>query len=157
MRGRAGEADAAGAPVYAAATPADIPAMAALRLAVRENVLSDPGRVTLQMYADCLERLGRGWVCKRGATAPGFSCAAREDHTIWAPFVAPDCEGRGIGKALLALATDWLFAAGAGAVGPTTGARTRADGFYLAQGWRRGATANPGDVRYTLARPASSP
>lgn len=157
MRRPARRAADAGALVYGAATPADIPAMAALRLAVRENVLSDPGRVTLQMYADYLGPLGRGWVCKRGATVLGFSYAASADHTIWALFVAPDCEGLGIGKALLALATHWLFASGAGSVALTTGAHTRADGFYLAQGWRRGAAAKAGDVRYTLARPPNSP
>ena len=47
------------------AASADIAAMSALRLAVRENVLSNPGLVTRAMYEDFLERLGRGWVCEQ--------------------------------------------------------------------------------------------
>jgi len=51
---------------YGRAQPADIPAMSRIRLAVTENMLSDPGKVTLQMYHDYLQQLGRGWVCRSG-------------------------------------------------------------------------------------------
>lgn len=48
------------AATFRPATVADIPAMSRIRLAVTENVLSDPSRVTEQMYRDYLEPLGRG-------------------------------------------------------------------------------------------------
>jgi hypothetical protein len=46
----------------------DIPAMSRIRLAVTENVLSNPARVTQQMYEDYLERSGRGWVAEAAYT-----------------------------------------------------------------------------------------
>jgi hypothetical protein len=58
---------------YFRAQPADIPAMSRIRLAVTENTLSDPGKVTLQMYHDYLQRLGRGWVCRSGRRIVGFA------------------------------------------------------------------------------------
>lgn len=139
------------------ATLTDIPAMSAIRLAVRENTLSDPGRITRQMYEDYLERLGRGWVCERGGAVIGFSYAAREDNSIWALFIAPGHEGLGAGKQLLQLAADWLFAEGAQEVSLSTTADTRADRFYLAQGWQRGEMKNAVDVPYRLQRAAVAP
>jgi ribosomal protein S18 acetylase RimI-like enzyme len=132
------------------ATAADIPAMSAIRLAVRENALSDPGRITRQMYEDYLDRLGRGWVCERDGAVIGFSFAAREDNSIWALFVEPRHEGLGAGKRLLQLATDWLFAGGAQAISLSTAANTRADRFYLALGWRRSGAGDGADVQYRL-------
>lgn len=88
------------------ARPADIPAMARIRLSVTENTLSDPARVTLQMYHDYLDLRGRGWVCRSGGTIVGFGYASRDDASIWALFVQPGYEGRGIARRLLALAVD---------------------------------------------------
>lgn len=138
------------------ATTDDIPAMSAIRLAVRENVLSDPARITRQMYEDYLDRLGRGWVCERNGTIIGFSYAAREDNSIWALFVAPGHEGLGAGRRLLDLAVRWLFAGGAETVKLSTAADTRADRFYLAQGWQRGAPQNARNVEYRLERGATT-
>lgn len=134
------------------ATAADISAMSAIRLAVRENVLSNPGRITRQMYEDYLELRGRGWVCERAGAVIGFSYAASEDNSIWALFVEPGHEGRGAGKRLLRLATDWLFAQGAPAVTLSTAAGTRADRFYLTQGWQRDMHENSVDACFILPR-----
>jgi GNAT superfamily N-acetyltransferase len=131
---------------------ADIPAMSAIRLSVRENVLSDPARVTLQMYEDYLERDGRGWVAEVDGVVAGFCYADRHHASIWALFVDPAFEGRGLARQLLALAVDWLFALGHARITLGTGPGTRADRFYAAQGWTR----LPGDgreVEYVLERP----
>lgn len=139
---------------YRRATSADIPAMSAIRLAVRENVLSDPRKVTLAMYEDYLDRLGRGWVAEVDGVVVGFAYGARADASIWALFVRPEHERKGIGKRLLALATEWLFAVGAERVVLSTEAATRADRFYAAQGWTRGAMKDDVEVTYTLERGA---
>jgi len=128
----------------------DIPAMSAIRLAVRENVLSHPARITPQMYRDYLALLGRGWVAELDGEIAGFSYAAQTDASIWALFVAPEHEGKGLGRALLRLATDWLFAQGHQCVRLSTGAGTRAERFYVAQGWRR-EKQQGGDVHYCLS------
>ena len=135
------------------ATVADIPAMSAIRLAVTENVLSDPGRVTRQMYEDYLDKLGRGWVCEADEGIIGLSYADNTDGSIWALFVQPGQEGRGVGKVLLRLAVEWLFAQGWDEIKLGTAANTRADRFYAAQGWQRGAMKNATEVEYRLARP----
>ena len=123
--------------VFRLATRLDIPAMSRIRLDVRENVLSNPGRITQQMYEDYLELLGRGWVAEVDGRIVGFSYANKTDASIWALFMAPDHEGRGIARHLLTLAVDWLFEQGNEKVRLSTGMDTRADRFYAAQGWTR--------------------
>ena len=131
------------------ACSADIPAMSAIRLSVTENVLSDPGRVTLQMYEDFLERDGRGWVAQADGVVLAFGYADRHQGSIWALFVDPRHEGRGLGKALLDLAVAWLFELGHHRITLGTTPGTRADRFYAAQGWIRTAGSG-GEVGYIL-------
>ena len=142
-----------GAPVFRRAATADIPAMSRIRLAVTENVLSDPARVTQAMYQDYLEKSGRGWVAEIDGTIAAFSYADDTDGSIWALFVDPAHEGRGLAKRLLGLAVDWLFAQGHDCVVLGTGPGTRAERFYALQGWRREAGEGR-EVRFVLAGPA---
>lgn len=137
---------------YREATVVDIPVMAAIRLEVVENALTDPTRVTRGMYHDYLTTGGKGWICEVNRTAVGFSIASLADHTIWALFVHPDYEGRGIGKELLSLAVDWLFEQGADVISLTSDPNTRADRLYQAAGWERGEHIANGEVRYRLTR-----
>ncbi|MYM39309.1 GNAT family N-acetyltransferase [Pseudoduganella sp. CY13W] len=123
--------------------------MSAIRLAVRENMLSHPARITPQMYRDYLALLGRGWVAEFDGEIAGFSYADQADASIWALFIAPEHEGKGLGRALLQLATDWLFAQGHACLRLSTGAGTRAERFYAAQGWQREKQAG-GDVYFCL-------
>lgn len=133
--------------IYRQAVVADIPAMARIRLAVTENVLSDPGKVTRQMYEDYLDLCGRGWVAQANGAVVGFCYADRRDGSIWALFVDPGHEGRGYARRLLRMAQDWLAALGFERVILSTGAGTRADRFYAAQGWQRNVS-DSGAVSY---------
>ncbi len=133
---------------------ANIPAMSAIRLSVTENVLSDPARVTLQMYEDYLEKDGRGWVAEVAGAIAGFSYADRANASIWALFLSPCYEGLGLGKALLDLATSWLFELGHPRVTLGTTPDTRADRFYSARGWTRLAE-DGAEVRFALDKPGS--
>ena len=128
--------------------------MSRIRLAVTENRLRDPARVTRQMYEDFLERDGRGWVAQRDGATVAFSYANRADGSIWALFVEPAQEGKGLATGLLGLATDWLFELGYAEVKLDTGAGTRADRFYARKGWVRTQT-ECGDALYVRIRPAS--
>lgn len=134
------------------ATVADIPAMSRIRIAVKENALSNPARITEAMYRDYLDVLGRGWVAEQDGEIIGFSCADRTDSSIWALFVDPGREGRGAGKQLLRLAVDWLFEIGNPEVRLGTAAHTRADRFYAAQGWTREDMKDDIEVGYRLRR-----
>jgi GNAT superfamily N-acetyltransferase len=111
--------------------------MSRIRLAVKENALSDPTRITREMYEDYLERSGRGWVAETDGEIRAFCYANKVDASIWALFVDPAHEGQGLATSLLKQAVDWLFETGHARVHLTTGAGTRADRFYAAQGWRR--------------------
>ncbi|MQA21573.1 GNAT family N-acetyltransferase [Rugamonas rivuli] len=136
--------------VFRQATAHDIPAMSTIRLAVRENVLSDPSRITQKMYEDYLELLGRGWVAEVDGVIAGFCYANKTDSSIWALFMAQEYEGQGIAKQLLNIATAWLFEQGNEFVRLSTGMGTRADQFYASQGWRR-ERVEGNDAYYLLA------
>lgn len=127
----------------------DIPAMSTIRLAVRENKLSDPGRITLQMYEDYLQLLGRGWVADIDGRIAGFCYVDRTNASIWALFIAPEYEGRGLAKTLLNTAVAWLAEQGQPVVRLSTGAGTRAERFYAMQGWSR-ERVDGNDIFYVL-------
>jgi len=135
--------------VFRQAVFTDIPQMIRIRLAVTENVLRDPTRITLQMYADFLEKDGRGWVALVDGEIVAFSYANRIDGSIWALFVDPRFEGQGLGKQLLSLATDWLLSLGFRRVTLSTGTHTRAAQFYVRLGWRL-ASSSAGDSIFVL-------
>lgn len=74
-----------------------------------ENILSDPRKVTTGMYRAYLSVSGKGWICEIDGEAVGFSIASLRDASIWALFVKPGYEGRGIGTRFLKLAAGWPF------------------------------------------------
>lgn len=132
------------------ATPADIPAMSVIRLGVTENVLSDPTKITVPMYIDYLDKLGKTWVCEVDGAMAGFGSADKVDGSIWALFVDRRYEGLGIGKRLLCIMQAYLFDLDHKTVVLSTTAGTRADAFYAAQGWRRSAVDDKGNVAFSL-------
>jgi len=136
--------------VFREATIKDIPAIAEIRLSVTENVLSDPRKLTPEICADYLSVSGKGWLCKVDGEVVGFSIASLRDASIWALFVKPGYEGRGIGTSLLKLATGWLFSMGVSTISLSTGENTRADRLYERQGWKRGEIRTDGEVGYQL-------
>jgi GNAT superfamily N-acetyltransferase len=138
-------------PLFRRATAADIPAMSRIRLCVTENTLSDPTRITHEMYEDFLELSGRGWVAENDGEIVAFCYADKVNASIWALFVSPGHEGHGFGQSLLKLAVDWLFVIGHGSIRLTTGANTRADRFYMEQGWTR-APVSSTDIGYSLTK-----
>lgn len=130
----------------------DVPAMNYLRLQVRENTLSDPALITEQMTADSITRSGRGWVFEQDDQLLGFSIALDEDPTIWALFVLPGYEGRGIGHGLLDAAISWLWSRGAASIWLGTESSTRAERFYRDRGWQDAGRHKNGEIRFELHR-----
>jgi len=123
--------------IFRQARASDIPAMSKIRLAVTENALRDPSRITQQMYEDYLQLLGRGWVSELDGEITGFCYADNLHSSIWALFMSPQYEGCGHAKQLLKLATAWLFEQGHQVLRLSTGTETRAERFYASQGWTR--------------------
>jgi GNAT superfamily N-acetyltransferase len=130
----------------------DIPALSELRLSVKENALSDPSRITFEMYRAYLTECGKGWLCEINGAVIGFSVASAKDASIWALFVRQEYEGKGVGKKLLSLVSQWLFETGASKITLSTATGTRADEFYKRSGWLRGEIGSNGEVVYTLDR-----
>lgn len=117
------------------ALPGDQPRISEIRMAVTENVLSDPSRVTEAEIAWYREQ-GIFLVAEVAGAVVGFACANHQTALIWALFLDAGHEGRGIGRALLDAALAELTAAGHRQAWLTTGAGTRAERFYRAHGWR---------------------
>ncbi|HEU4389313.1 MAG TPA: GNAT family N-acetyltransferase [Blastocatellia bacterium] len=124
--------------------------MTEVRVSVTENRISDPSRIPVVEWKRYLDDIGKGWVCESNGRIVGFVIACLRDASIWALFVKPDYEGRGIGKNLLGTAADWLRKNGASMVYLSTDPNTRADRFYQLQGWKRGEVRPDGEVCYSL-------
>ncbi len=123
----------------------DIPAMMALRLSVRENRLSHPGQVT---EADCHPYVERGhmWVWEEDGAILGIAASDCATGWIWALFVRPGHEARGIGRALFSVACDALIRAGCRTLTLSTDPDTRAARFYRAAGWRESGRTPEGEL-----------
>jgi GNAT superfamily N-acetyltransferase len=79
-----------------------------------------------------------------------FAIADRVSRSIFALFVLPGWENRGLGSRLLDTALRWLHENGATVVWLTTGPRTKAAGFYERRGWVAKGREARGDTRYEL-------
>jgi GNAT superfamily N-acetyltransferase len=127
------------------ATRADIFRIMEIRHSVRENRLSDPNSVTA---ADCADFIARSeiWVWAEGGIVQGFAAGDTRDGWIWALFVAPEHEGRGIGQALIVLACETLWKAGYTIATLSTVEGTRAERFYRTNGWTATGKNQKGEV-----------
>jgi len=128
------------------ATRTDIPRIFEIRYSVRENRLTDPSLVT---GADAERFIGDGalWVWQEAdGLVAGFSGSDRRDGSIWALFVAPGHEGKGIGRALLTRACDALRDAGHCEAWLTTEPGSRAERHYRAAGWTAGGLSAKGEL-----------
>lgn len=86
--------------IFREAQVRDITQMQIVRHWVKENVLSDPGLVMDQDCAQYISERGKGWVCQTDAGIVGFAIAGLQENNIWALFVDPLFENKGIGKKL---------------------------------------------------------
>jgi GNAT superfamily N-acetyltransferase len=134
---------------------ADMPGIARVRTSVRENLLTTEQLaqrgITNASVAASLLVDRKGWVADCGKEIVAFSMADRADPSIFALFVLPEHEGRGLGNRLLDLALRWLW--DARLVWLTTSPDTRAARFYERRGWVPVGMAPGGDMRFELRRP----
>jgi GNAT superfamily N-acetyltransferase len=118
------------------ATINDIEGLSVVRMAVKENVLNNPALVTHQDYQDYLTTHGKGWLCETEGKIVGFAIVDTVDNNIWALFVSPEYDKRGIGKKLHQLMMDWYFNHTDAKVWLGTAPGTRAEQFYNLRGWK---------------------
>lgn len=132
------------------ALPKDIPAMHVIRLRVRENKLSDPSVVREQDYRDFMARDTRSWVCEVDGAIAGFVMVDVEKRNLWALFVAPEHEFKGVGRALHAAMLGW-YSGRADALRLSTDPSTRAAAFYRKAGYAdKGPTSDGRETIFEL-------
>ena len=138
--------------VYRQACDKDIEGMHRVRKAVLENRLTS-NKIRAEHYAPYLEELGRSWVALDDAgEVLGFASGNKVNGNIWALFVHPAAEGKGIGKRLHDMMIAWLFSTGLLELNLSTGANTRAQQFYERAGWKL-VNTEASELFYVLAQP----
>jgi GNAT superfamily N-acetyltransferase len=140
------------------ATAADMPGISRVRLSVVENAttaerLAQRG-ITNESVAASFLADSKGWVATEVGEIVAFSIADRAARSIFALFVTPAYEGRGLGSHLLSNAVQWLWDNGATRIWLATGPGTRAAHFYRRRGWLHTGDADHGDIRFELSRDA---
>lgn len=133
------------------ATEADIEVIFDIRTCVRENHLSagdlaEMG-ITPARVRDALAAAPCIWVAEVDGMPAGFSMANFDDGSVFAAFVRPEMEGRGVGTRLMKRAEGALFRRHACIWLETDGA-SRAAVFYRKIGWSLVATLPNGDIRF---------
>jgi GNAT superfamily N-acetyltransferase len=126
-----------------------------VRMSVNENRLSDPARIGFEDYRALLDGAGRGWVFEIEGAIVGFAVGDHGRRNIWALFVAPGYERRGIGRALHERMVRWLFEQGRDPLWLTTEPGSRAERFYRAAGWEARGEAPGGEMRFELQAAAA--
>ncbi len=128
----------------------DIPQIQIVRNAVKENALSNPDLVTDQDCADFITQRGKGWICEMEHQVVGFSIVDLVDHNVWALFVHPDFDKRGIGKQLHDIMLDWYFNQTQQSVWLGTAPGTRAEAFYRRAGWKEIGLHGKGEIKFEM-------
>ena len=86
--------------IFREATVNDIDNYMIVRMAVTENVLNNPALVPREDNVDYLTKYGKGWVCEMDGQIVGFSIVGLVQRNVWALFVIPVFERKGIGGKL---------------------------------------------------------
>ncbi len=129
----------------------DISQIQLVRHSVKENTLSDPSLVTNQDCADYMMERGKGWVCEIDGAIVGFSIVDLVAHNVWALFVDPFFEKKGIGRQLQALMLDWYFNQTQTSLWLGTASQSRAEVFYRRSGWTEVGTHGKGEIKFEMS------
>lgn len=136
--------------IFREANIVDIPQMQIVRNAVKENVLSNPDLVKDEDYVPFITVKGRGWVCEINEKIVGFAIVDLLANNIWALFVHPDFEAKGIGKKLHKMMLDWYFSQTQETVWLSTAPNSRAENFYKLNGWKAVGFYGKGEVKFEM-------
>lgn len=132
------------------ATVNDIDHYMVIRMAVKENKLSNPALVTRKDNEDYLTIYGKGWVCEINNQMAGFSIVGLTQRNIWALFVHPEFEGMGIGRKLHDVMLNWYFNQTKETVWLGTSPHTRAEQFYIKQGWVAAGMHGKDEIKFEM-------
>lgn len=128
----------------------DIPQIQVVRNSVKENTLSNPDFVTDKDCEEFMTVRGKGWVCEINGKITGFSIVGLRENNIWALFVDPDFEKKGIGKKLHDIMLDWYFTQTNEKVWLGTSPDTRAELFYRKAGWYETGMHAKNEIKFEM-------
>lgn len=136
--------------IFREAQIADIKQIQVVRNSVKENMLSDPALVPDSDVEYFILNRGKGWVCEIDGGIVGFAIADLKDHNIWALFMHPDYEAKGIGKKLHRRMLDWYFSQTKETIWLGTAPNSRAERFYRMQGWKEVGLHGKGEIKFEM-------
>ena len=118
------------------ATTEDIPQIQIVRNSVKENQLSKPNLISDDLVEEFITKRGKGFACEIDKKIVGFSIVDFVENNVWALFLLPEFEGKGIGKKLHQLMLDEYFSKTKETIWLSTEANSRAETFYKKHGWK---------------------
>ena len=133
------------------ATIDDIDNYMIVRMAVKENVLNNPALVPREDNIDYLTKFGKGWVYEIENKIVGFSIVGLTQRNVWALFVHPEFEGKGIGKKLHDVMIDWYFEQTKEKIWLGTEQNTKAETFYKKNGWKEVGMHGDDETKFEMA------
>ena len=132
------------------AIPEDIPQIQIVRNSVKENQLSNPNLIPDELVEEFITKRGKGFVCEIDDKIVGFSIVDFVENNVWALFLLPEFEGKGIGKKLHQLMLDEYFSKTKETIWLSTEANSRAENFYKKQGWKN-AGFHGNEVKFEMS------
>ena len=137
--------------IFREARITDIPQIQVVRHSVKENTLSNPALVSDNDCENYLVNRGKGWVCEIDGRIVGFAIVDLMDHNVWALFVQPGFDKKGIGKKLHDDMLDWYFSQTDSTAWLSTAPGTRAEIFYRKTGWKEVGMHGKGEIKFEMA------
>ena len=131
------------------ALESDVPDIQRIRNAVHENKLTSK-EISAEDILNAMLVTGRGWVAEKDQSVVGFAIGNTQTGNIWALFVDPAYEKKGIGRSLFKTMVRWLSKQDLEKLYLSTDPNTRAEKFYTAAGWTKGKKLSNGEVRFEL-------
>lgn len=128
----------------------DIKQIQLVRNSVTENTLSNPALVSDEDCREFISVRGKGWVSVVDGEIVGFAIADLKDNNIWALFVRPEFEKKGIGKQLHNRMLDWYFEQTKTTLWLGTSPKTRAEGFYRKAGWAEVGLHGKNEIKFEM-------
>jgi len=133
----------------------DIEGMFDVRTSVIENHLSREEMrqmgITESVVGDMVEKSLCAWVATKNNKIIGFSMIFPDEGCLFAAFVLPEYEGKGIGRRLVMLAEQELFQHH-DIAWLETDKNSRAAKFYMQLGWGNETDLNGTDIKLEKSR-----
>jgi len=137
------------------ALSSDIEGIFDVRTSVKENYLSREEMelmgITESSVIDMIEKSRCAWVAVDDGKVIGFSMIILDEGSLFAAFVLPEYEGRGVGRSLVELAEQELFKHHEVAW-LETDKNSRAAEFYRRLGWVEKENVSESDIRLEKLR-----